>query len=265
MKESAALTIGLKLWSNNRNYYEEAQRLAVKGVCDYIELYALPGTLDEFGPLWKSIDISYIVHAPHFMHRMNLAKREHEDGNRRLADEAFQYADLLETKQIIFHPGVEGDDEETIRQLNTWTDKRRKHVLIENKPYYSIDKPPRVCNGHSPASIRRIMEETGVDFCFDIGHGICSSNGRGVDPFEELMEYESLRPTMYHLSDNDFKSSVDGHKHFGGGNYDFARICQLINATAPISIETEKSSRDSLEDFVKDQCFLKDLMTSLTR
>ena len=244
--------MGLKLWSNNLNYYDEACRIVTEGFCDYIELYVVPGTLDEFGSLWQSIGVPYVVHAPHFSHGMNLAKRECQTSNEQLAAEAFAFADLLNYGHVIFHPGVEGDDEETIRQLNTWDNEKKQRILIENKPYLSIAKPPLICNGHSPMAIERIMDETGVGFCFDIGHGICSSNGRGIDPFDDLTKYESLQPTMYHLSDNDFTSPIDGHKHLGDGDYDFARIFHLIDTTKPISIETEKIYQDSLEDFVRD-------------
>ena len=256
--------LGLKLWSNNRNYYEEAKRLVKDGFCDYIELYTFPDTLDEFGPLWKLIDVPYIVHATHFMHGMNLAKPECRASNDQLATAAFAFADLLNAKHVIFHPGVEGDDEETIRQLNAWSDERKQRILIENKPYCSIDKPPLRCNGHSPMAIRRIMDETGVGFCFDIGHGVCSSNGRGVDPFEDLMKYESLQPRMYHLSDNDFASPIDGHKHLGDGDYDFARIFRLIDTKKPISIETMKDNFESLKDFENDVSFLKNRLYGFT-
>ena len=256
MKETPELKLGLKLWSNNRNYYEEAKRLVKDCFCNYIELYVVPDTFDEFGQLWKSIAVPYVIHAPHYMHGMNLAKLECRASNDELATEAFAFADLLNAKHVIFHPGVEGDNEETIRQLNTWPDEKKRRILIENKPFYSIHEPPLICNGHSPEAIRRIMDETGVGFCFDIGHGICSSNGRSIDPFEDLKKYESLRPMMYHLSDNDFTSQIDGHKHLGDGDYDFARIFRLIDTSKPISIETEKKSLISLLDFVQDVHYL---------
>ena len=263
MKESAELTIGLKLWSNNRNYYDEAKRLVAEGFCDYIELYALPGTLDEFGPLWKSIDVPYVVHAPHFAHGMNLSKPEYRPSNDRLAAEAFAFADLLNANDVIFHSGINGSDDETVRQLNGWPEERRKRILIENKPYYS-DKLPLICNGHSPEAIGRMMKETGVGFCFDIGHGICSSNGRGADPFDELARYELLQPAMYHLSDDDFDAVLDGHKRLGNGNYDFARIFSLIDTAKPILIETEKKSAESLKDFETEVTFLKNRLYEST-
>ena len=256
MTEAIELMIGLKLWSNNRNYYEEAKRLVVEGFCGYIELYAVPGTLDEFGPSWKSIDVPYVIHAPHLAHGMNLSRPECRTSNEYLAAEAFAFADLLNADHVIFHSGVEGSDDETIRQLNGWPEERRKQVLIENEPYYS-DKSPLICNGHSPAAIERMIKETGAGFCFDIGHGICSSNGRGIDPFDELVRYELLCPAMYHLSDDDSHAVIDGHKRFGNGNYDFARIFSLIDATKPILIETEKESAESLKDFEAEAAFLK--------
>ena len=253
----SVLQLGLKLWSSNQNYYEEAKRLVAGGFCDYIELYTCPDTLDEFGSLWKSIDVPYIIHAPHYRHGMNLAKAECQSANDQLAAEAFAFADLLQAKHVIFHPGIDGDDEETVRQLNVWPEERKKRILIENKPYRTINESPLVCNGHLPAAIRRIRDETGVGFCFDIAHGICSANSRQVDTFEDLTAYEALQPAMYHLSDNDSTSEIDDHKHLGDGDYDFARIFRLIDTTKPISVETDKEDAHLLKDFENDVRFLR--------
>jgi sugar phosphate isomerase/epimerase len=248
---------GLKLWSTNRNYFDEACRLVRENICQYIELYALPNTFDEYAQLWKTINAPYVIHAPHFMHGMNLADKEKRNSNIVLAGEAFKFADLLNAKNVIFHPGVAGQEKETIHQLNNFSQNWKQKILIENKPYRTIDEPPLICNGHSPKSIAEIMKETSVGFCFDIGHGICAANSRNVDIWSEIILFEKLQPQMYHLSDNDVNSPIDGHKHFGKGNYDFTRILELIDLSKPISIETEKNNKSTLTDYCDDILFLK--------
>ncbi|MDR0606707.1 MAG: sugar phosphate isomerase/epimerase, partial [Bacteroidales bacterium] len=239
-------------WSTNRNYFDEACRLVRENICQYIELYALPDTFDEYAQLWQTISIPYVIHAPHFMHGMNLADNNKRKTNVVLAEEAFKFADLLKANYVIFHPGVAGKDEETIYQLSNFPKNWKPKILIENKPYRTIDEPPLICNGHSPKSVAEIIKETSVGFCFDIGHCICSANSRCLESFIEITEYEKLNPTIYHLSDNDIYSPIDGHKHFGEGNYDFEKILRLIDLSKPISLETTKIYTDSLADFCND-------------
>jgi sugar phosphate isomerase/epimerase len=152
---------------------------------------------------------------------MNLANKEKRNSNITLAKETFKFADLLNANYVIFHPGVAGEDKETIYQLNNFSQYWKQKILIENKPYRTINEPPLICNGYSPKSIAEIIKETNIGFCFDIGHGICSANSRKLEPLQEISEYEKLTPTMYHIADNDRNSPIDGHKHFGKGNIDF--------------------------------------------
>jgi hypothetical protein len=44
--------IGLKLWSTNENYIEEAKRLFDNGIYQYIELYVIPNSFEKID-LWK--------------------------------------------------------------------------------------------------------------------------------------------------------------------------------------------------------------------
>jgi deoxyribonuclease-4 len=251
--------LGLKLWSINRNYFEEAKRLVAEKQCAYIELYTLPKSYKEFAALWKLIDIPYVIHAPHFVHGMNLAAVECKNSNRLLAEEAFAFADLLNAKHVIFHPGFAGKDDEIIRQLNQWSENWKQKILIENKPYCSINDENLIANGHSPEVIQKIKYETEIGFCFDIGHGICSANSRNIDPYEIISDFEKLDPVMYHISDNEIDSPIDQHKHLGQGNYNFKQIFERIDMMKPISIETVKNHEDSLLDFEEDINFLKNV------
>src|SRR3989339_2001938 len=110
--------LGLKLWSTNKNYIEEAKRLYNEKVFDYIELFAVPNSYDKFICLWKELDIPYIIHAPHYSVGMNLAKKECFKKNLEHAKETFKFANDLNAKFIIFHPGIDGDVKETVIQLN---------------------------------------------------------------------------------------------------------------------------------------------------
>ena len=42
---------GLKLWSVNENYIDTAKKLYDENIYDYIELYAIPSSFDEYAEL----------------------------------------------------------------------------------------------------------------------------------------------------------------------------------------------------------------------
>lgn len=249
--------LGLKLWSTNKNYYEEAIKLYGEGIYDYIELFAVPGSYKENISMWKNAKdkygISFVIHAPHYSSGMNLAVKDKEENNKVLAGEAFNFADDLSSDTVIFHSGVGGSEDETARQLRAIHDKR---IVIENTPYLTIDGR-QVCNGHSPEQIEMIAEKSKVGFCLDFGHAICAANSKRVQPYDYINDFLSLNPKMFHLTDGDLKSEKDQHRHFGNGDFDISKMISLMPAGARITVETVKDETDNLNDFVRDMKFLK--------
>lgn len=250
---------GLKLWSINKNYINAAKNLYEQGIYDYIELYAVPESFNEYACLWKELNIPYIIHAPHFLNGINFSNYEQEKENLRLAYDALKYADFLNAEKIIFHPGIKGDYKESARQIKLINDKR---ILIENKPKNVAVETNTlslsdICVGYNIQEIRYIMEESGAGFCLDIGHATCAANSMGIDYKYQLEDFIKLNPYMYHISDGEISSSIDKHYHIGSGSYDFKTIFSLIPDDAIISVETEKNSKDNLDDFIDDVKKLK--------
>lgn len=243
------LKLGLKLFSINENYMKEAVRLYEQGFYEYIELYVVPGSYEDCIDFCKPVKIPYIIHAPHFRHGVNLAKKECFEQNIIHAHEAKKFADDLNAEYIIFHPGIAGNIEETAKQLNIINDSR---ILIENKPYFTILDDGNICNGNSPEEIKYILDNTTTGFCLDFGHCFCSANARNILPFDYLNEFMELKPSLYHLVDNDFSSTIDKHLHFGQGNYDIEKILNYLPNGAKITLETTKDSKDNLNDFLND-------------
>jgi deoxyribonuclease-4 len=245
---------GLKIWSINKQYVDEAWKLYDDGLYHYIELFSVPGSFDASIQFWKQLPIPFVIHAPHYSVGLNFAKSEQEDQNKKLALESFQFADALNASHVIFHPGVEGRLEETIRQMKRVHDSR---MLIENKPYYGFDdyttKANRLlCMGSISGDVKRIMSETGVGLCLDIPHAFCTANTLGKDIYDYLEEFLVFNPIMLHLSDGDSKGTYDEHLNIGKGTYDFKKIFQIIGLDRTISIETKKLSNTSLESFKVD-------------
>lgn len=166
---------GLKLWSINTDFYlKEAVKLYENGIFDYIELYVVPESLETLSA-WKKLNIPFIIHNSHFAQGFNLAKSEKAKRNREIYEQTKRFADELNAKYIIFHGGIDGDIEETAKQLASFKEPR---AVIENKPYVAL--PNRMggefCRGYNFDEIKTVMEVSNCGFCFDFGHAICAAN-----------------------------------------------------------------------------------------
>lgn len=252
--------IGLKLWSINTDFYlKEAERLFDLKVYDYIELYVVPETIRTL-PLWKRLKVPYIIHNAHFAHGFNLAKKDHEKRNAEIYDQTKRFADELNAKYVIFHGGIDGTAEETAQQLSALNEPR---ALIENKPFIAL--PNRMggnfCRGATYDELKIIMDTAKCGFCLDVGHAVCSANSQKKEPYAFLRELMNLKPAMFHLSDvTDMTSPYDAHPHLGSGQLDIARLKQeIFPADAIISVETNKDSKEKLDDFERDSLWLKNL------
>lgn len=247
--------LGLKLWSTNiDNYLSESLNLYKQDFFDYIELYVVPNSINTLSK-WKSSDIPFIIHAPHFAHGMNLSKIDCLENNIKLYKETKLFADELNVKYIIFHPGIEGNIEETVRQLNIIDDNR---ILIENKPYKALPcMGGDFCTGSKIEEINYVINNTKCGFCLDIGHATAAANFFNLNPYKYLLDFINLNPNMYHLSDTKVDSVFDSHLHFGQGTLDINQVLNLIPNKSIITIETNKNSKENLDDFVEDINYLR--------
>ena len=250
---------GLKLWSPNTGaYLSEARRLFAAGLYDYIELYVIPGAEQDLAA-WQAVEIPFIIHAPHFAHGFNLAKAEKEADNRALYGLVKQYADALRAPFIIFHGGIDGSIEETARQLAALDEPR---ALIENKPYMAL--PNRMggtqCRGYNVEEIKCVQDASGCGFCFDFGHAICAANSLEQEPYAYIEHFlANTSPQMYHLTDvDDMASPFDTHRHLGAGKMDIPRLLALVPQGCPITFETDKDSKENLNDFEHDMLWLQE-------
>ncbi len=260
--------LGLKLWSINESYAKIVEDVYNQEPFDFIELYALPNTYNENINYWTQItkNITFKIHAPHFMHGVNFSDKNSCDNNFKLIEDAFKFADSLDADTIIFHPGIAGDYKESAIQMSHIKDSR---AFIENKPYKlevgkgSILKETDRSVGAKYSDIEYILENTSLNFCLDIGHSIATSNALDLDVYEELNRFNKLTPKHYHLSDGDMNSDIDSHYNIGEGNYDFKKLFEIINKDTPITIESNKTSSKNLDDFICDLRKLKPFMNRI--
>lgn len=249
--------IGLKLWSTNTDcYYNEAIRLYNAEVFDYIELYIVPDTTNTISK-WKKLNIPFIIHCPHFAHGFNLAKFEKKEYNFAIYKQVKEFADKLNAKYIIFHGGIDGNVEETAKQLASFNEPR---ALIENKPMIALPNKMggKFCRGYNIKEIKQIIETANCGFCLDFGHAICSANSQGKDIYGYCREFIKFNPNMFHLTDNeDVTSPYDSHLHLKTGTLNISEIKTMLPRNAIITLETIKNSKKNLNDFVGDSVCMK--------
>jgi sugar phosphate isomerase/epimerase len=249
---------GLKLWSTNvEAYLKEAKKLYEKGVYDFIELYVVPESL-EYISLWKSLEIPYVIHAPHMAHGVNLADRAKEKYNMEVFSQVQKYADELNAKYIIFHCEANGSKEETVRQLNIIKDNR---ILVENVPAIVSEEDDIIdfFVGVMPEEIKFILKHSDVGFVLDVGHAIAAANYLKFDFWQMINRFLKLKPKMFHISDTDTKTIYDDHYNIGNGDFDFYKFLDMIPDGSIISIETMKKSKENLDDFCEDIKILRNV------
>jgi endonuclease IV len=241
------MQIGLKLGSTNKSYTSDILSLYENGYFQYIELFAIPETFDDTIGYWKQFDIPTIIHAPHSFAGMNLSLPEKRNNNVKKLEETFQFVDVLNSQYIIFHSGINGSIGETIRQLRPFADSR---CLIENKPRKGFDNTKGI--GSIASEICFLQKELNIGFCLDFGHAICAANSLKQNPLKFIQELLQLNPTMYHLTDGDYKGEYDSHLHYGQGDFPIKEILKLIPQDAKLTNEAKHNSEKNLNDFIED-------------
>ena len=252
------MKLGLKLWSINTDYYyEEAKRLYKEGFFDYIELYVVPDTLDVLST-WAKLNIPFAIHAPHFAHNLNFSDNRCREYNFKLVKQVKDYSESLNALYTVFHPGIGGQTDETIRQMKQISDLK---FLVENKPYIvNNSKTGKIgyCIGAKFEDINKIITEVNCGFCLDIGHCICTANYLKKDIYDYVNKMNELNPAVYHISDNFADNMFDKHMHLGEGSININKIIKMLNKNAYLAIETVKDSKTNLNDFEKDVKYIKE-------
>lgn len=254
------MKLGLKLWSTNDFYIEEATRLYNEKVYDYIELFVVPNSINYLN-LWSDLKIPFMLHAPHSYAGFNPSVPKFKIQNLKLLEQVEEYRKILNPEYIIFHPGISGKIINTIRQFNIFKEMFPTLFslsLIENKPAVGIQGEK--CLGCSVDDIIKIKKETGMGFCYDIGHSICYANSTGKNWKKVFFEFLNLCPSLFHLSDGHINSDKDQHLNYGHGNFELKWIIQSISNNSIILIETDKQTKNNLKCFTSDSEKLKELL-----
>ncbi len=247
---------GLKVGSKDATVVSDISRLYREQMFHYIELYVVQGTYETAIVPLKSLNIPFVIHAPHTGNGVNLADPERMPSNLEAYQEAKRFADALSAEVIIAHGGCDGSIDEAIRQLRMISDER---ICIENKPVKGLKGEE--CRGSSSEEIKRIITEGGASgFVLDFGHAVYAARSLGISPVGLIKEFLDFSPRLYHLADGDKGSEVDVHLNLGRGDFDLKELLSFVPVDSMLTIETPRDPSKGLHDFVRDIGYVENVI-----
>lgn len=259
LKRTKNIKLGLKLWSTNVECIGRARELYHKNIFDYVELFVVPGSQENCLGRWEAAGFPFVLHAPHAYKGLNFSVGELEEKNRAVLEEVEAFRGGLNPEFVIFHPGISGRPEETLRQVKMFRDEFRalfNAAVLENKPKLGLNA--EICVGASPEEMAILLKETGLGFCLDMGHAIYYAAWRQADYEAVLERFLELKPQIFHLSDGKRASTKDVHLNLGEGDFDLAALVARIPPGACVSLETPRTSPANLDEFEHDVVYLQE-------
>jgi len=160
MEKNKTHKLGLKLWSTNSSYLKPALTLYEEGIFDYVELQVVTGKGEDCLEQWKDVPFPLSLHAPHFALGLNFSSKECELKNRDMIKEVNAFRRALNPLYVVFHPGVQGSLEETIRQIKIFRGEFPdlfNIALIENKPKIGLKE--ELCVGASLSDFKTVFSQ----------------------------------------------------------------------------------------------------------
>lgn len=139
-------------------------------------------------------------------------------------ERTFKLANRIDVKMVTVHPGIYSPLSiywnetaktaiESLNKLKIKSDEYGVTVAMENLPKMWL----ALCS--KPEETRDFLDETGLDFCLDVGHAYTS------DSLDEFLEF---KPVNLHLHDN--VGEEDSHLALGDGEIDFEYILDKLKS-----------------------------------
>ena len=238
------IKIGLKLWSINSNMLKEAKKLVENNIFQYIEVMFIPDT--EVTP-FLDVNVPYIVHITTEKYGVNIADKEKKEFNLKTINNCTEWADKLNAKYLIFHPGF-GLIDTAIEFLSDINDKR---ILIENMPKVGLNNEKMI--GYTPEQIKKLMGRK-FSLCLDLNHAIKAAVGLNEQYKESIEELLKLNPKMFHISDGRLDNEKDEHLGIGEGDYDFEFLMRCVKKSELkyVTLETPRTKLNSFDEDLKN-------------
>jgi endonuclease IV len=207
---------------------------------DYFELFAAQGEMENI-KLFQGLDTPvHVIHAEHSTYGVNIANKEKYGLNMESIRFAQEVADMFGSMFIIVHPGTLENEfcspDYSIEMLGELGDKR---IITENLPFKGNFGGTWVETfGRTPAEISRIIESSGVGFCFDVGHAWSVAYATRRDPVRIVREFLGMKPAMFHFYDSVLESETETHLNMGDGDADIGMYKGMLPKDALITLET---------------------------
>lgn len=220
------LKYGIKLWTINKNCFNEAVDLCNRKQIDFIELYIVPDSfeLKELEILKK---IPVVLHTPHSAHNFNVFDLS-EEKIKLFKKQVIETANFLNSEYIVFHAGV-GSNPSVFRE--NYDKIKDNRIIIENMPKIGIDD--KICFGYLLEQLRFIKKVFNTGLCLDINHAIKSAVSQKLDykKYLELLIRE-LKPNYFHISNGKIDNEKDEHFNLKEGDFDLKWIKDILKELA---------------------------------
>jgi len=244
---------------------EQARRAAIlwnNHKYDFLELYIHSYAKPEDAALWFWYEGFLVLHGPHSGSGFNFASHDKAEANMRAVELVDAIRRRLLPDIVIFHPGLDGEMSEALRQIGLVRKNfpdLHEIMLLENKPAIGLDG--EICLGASPEEIKMMLGETGCGFCLDVRHAFAYAAANNLSGIEVLKEMVQLRPRLWHVADGLVDSPLDSHLHIGEGDMPLRDISLFWSLNTLVTIECQKNPNENLVDFLKDITLLKDFFS----
>ena len=231
---------GLKLWSTNPQLLGQAEEVIKKDLFQYIELSIVPDT--DSSP-FLSYHLPCCIHITTDLHGVNIASQKSRVSAARQIKCCIEWADRLDARNLILHPGV-GEIDDALYFLKDLEDDR---ILIENMPRSGLHGEKMV--GYSPDQMETLMGDH-FGFCLDLNHAMKASADLQVPHDILIRDFLKLQPEMFHISDGHSSSKIDEHLTIGAGDYDIPALLGYVrDSRSPVmTLETPRADLTSLSE-----------------
>ncbi len=221
------MKVGLKLYS-----CDSPELIKERDFADFLEVLVVPGFSVDF---LKDYDFEYTIHAPHVLHKVNLASKQDQEYSVNATREAIAAADILNSKIIVTHPGFRHTPKDTpaesveiMRESLTLLDDRR--IVLENVPMFEDWNIGAIYYlAYDSASVKKFADLVGSQTCLDFAHAIVSAAQLKKDPLALIRGMMKYDIKTFHLCDGIMAQPIDQHLPLFKGDYDLAYLKQLIS------------------------------------
>lgn len=234
---------GLKLWTKNRDWFEEAKVRYQEGAFDFIELYFHPDAPLDEEALRPLAGIPVGVHAPHALDEFVFGEKELELWRKTKA-----FVDEVQAPTVVLHPGYADtipDFAAFERELAKIDDPR---ILIETMP--GKDVKGRVEFGADLETWKRIRAKKPM--CLDFEKAIKAALWQKQEWKPYIAEaMQALAPEYFHISGCDLSHEFDQHTDLWESEVDWAfvkRALEAVPGDARLVFETPKNGKDLSND-----------------